>query len=72
MVVNGLEKKRDVGAPIAPFPAPLFRVIGALYALLLLVLVVALPAGDEFVVDTVVDADGDEEDTDFKYFKLSQ
>lgn len=70
MVVNGLEKKRDVGAPVG-LPAPLFRVIGGLYALLLLVLVVALPAGDEFVVDTVVDADGDEEDTDFKYFKLS-
>lgn len=71
--MNGLEKKRDVGAILAPLPAPLFRVIGGANALLLLVLVAALPLNGFVVVwDVVVDDDGDVEDTDFKYFKLSQ
>lgn len=71
--MNGREKKRDVGALVAPLPAPLFRVIGKAKALLLLVLVAAGP-DNGFVVAwvVVVDNDGDDEDTDFKYFKLSQ
>lgn len=70
--MNGREKKRDVGAPVAPLPVPLFRVIGESYALLLLLLLVLLDGEFVVVSDVLVDDDGNVEDTDFKYFKLSQ
>lgn len=51
MVVNGFEKKRDVGTFGALGPVPLFRVIGGTYALLLLVMLVSAWPDDEFAVD---------------------
>lgn len=50
MVVNGFEKKRDVGAFVALWPVPLFRVIGGTYALLLLVMIVGAWPDNEFAV----------------------